>query len=80
MTRLNLEEKGLLQVLEKIERGGALMAPSTRYGLANEGLIEGDPATLSPLGKRVLATLRLRSARATGSVATDVLASAVKAR
>lgn len=59
MASLNLEEQGLLQVLERIERGEAVMAPSLRYGLASEGLIEGS-RTLSPLGKRVLEELRLR--------------------
>ena len=66
MVGLNLEEKGLLQVLERIGRGGAQMSPSIRYGLIHEGLIEGDPPRLSPLGERVLEELRLRAVRLTG--------------
>jgi hypothetical protein len=78
MARLNLEEKGLLQVLERIERGEAMMAPSIRYGLIREGLIEGDPPALSPLGERVLEELRLRAVRLTGEFPTFALPAIVK--
>ena len=61
MAPLNLEEQGLLQVLERIERGDAVMSPSLRFGLASEGLIEGSRTALSPQGKRVLEELRVRS-------------------
>lgn len=73
MARLNLEEKGLLRVLEGIERGETVMAPSIRYGLLHEGLIESDPPALSPLGERVLEELRLRAVRLTGEFPTFVL-------
>ena len=73
MARLNLEEKGLKQVLERVERGEVLMPPSVRYGLATRGLIEGDPASLSPLGERVLEELRLRAVRLTGEFPTFAL-------
>lgn len=66
MPRLSLEEKGLLQVLEKLERGEAPLAPSVRFGLASRGLVENEPPALSLLGECVLQELRQRAVRATG--------------
>ena len=80
MARLSLEEKGLLQVLEKVERGEAPSPPSTRNGLASRGLIEGDPPKLTLKGELALDELRLRPVRETGEFPSLLLAEALRAR
>lgn len=66
MARLNLEEQGLLQMLEKIEHGELPLSPAVRYGLASRGLIEGEPPVLTLKGELALDELRLRPVRQTG--------------
>lgn len=66
MARLSLEETGLLHLLEKVERGEAALPPSTRFGLARRGLIEGVPPRLTRKGELALDNLRLRPLRGGG--------------
>ena len=63
MYQANLEELGLLKVLERIESGSEPMELPVRVGLIQRGLIEPThPPTLTPVGLELLRHLqRLRS-------------------
>jgi hypothetical protein len=80
MARLSLEEKGLLQVLEKVERGETPSPFSALQGLVIHGLIEGDPAKLTLKGELALDELRLRPVRETGEFPSLLLAERLKVR
>lgn len=74
MARLSLEEKGLLQILERVERGELPSPLSVRQGLVNRGLIEGEPPKLTLKGELALDELRLRPVRETGEFPSLLLA------
>jgi hypothetical protein len=78
MARLSLEEKGLLQVLEKVERGETPWPLSTRHALVSRGLVEGDPPKLTLKGELALDELRLRPVRETGEFPSLLLAEALR--
>ena len=60
MYQANLEELGLLKVLERIEAGEGPIELAVRVGLIQRGLIEaGDPPALTPLGLELLRHLQL---------------------
>lgn len=80
MARLSLEEKGLLQVLEKVERGEMPSPPSMRHGLASRGFIEGEPPRLTLKGELALDELRLRPVRETGEFPSVLLAERLRSR
>jgi hypothetical protein len=80
MARLSLEEKRLLQLLEKVERGEAPLPPSMRPALAGRGLIEGEPPRLTLKGELALDELRLRPVRETGEFPSVLLAEALRSR
>ena len=80
MAGMSLEEKGLLHLLEKLERGEGPLAPSVRYGLASRGLIEGDPPRLTLKGELALDELRMRPVRQTGEFPSVLLDDVLGAR
>jgi hypothetical protein len=79
MARLSLEEKGLLQILERVERGETPAPLSTRHALVSRGLIEGDPPKLTLKGELTLDELRLRPVRETGEFPSLLLAETLRA-
>ena len=80
MARLSLEEKGLLQMLEKVERGETPSPLSRRHALVSRGLIEGDPPKLTLKGELALDELRLRPVRETGEFPSLLLAETLQSR
>jgi len=78
MARLSLEERGLLQMLERVERGETPTPLSTRHGLVIRGIIEGDPPKLTLRGELALDELRLRPVRETGEFPSLLLAERLK--
>ena len=70
MQQANLEELGLLKVLERIESGREPIELPVRVGLIQRGLIEAtNPPTLTPVGLELLRYLqRLRSDVREGAV------------
>lgn len=80
MARLSLEEKGLLHMLEKVERGETPSPLSMRHGLVSRGFIEGDPPKLTLKGELALDELRLRPVRETGEFPSLLLVESLRAR
>lgn len=71
---------GLLQMLEKVERGELPSPLSVRQGLARRGLIEGEPPKLTLKGELTLDELRLRPVRETGEFPSLLLAERLQVR
>ena len=80
MAGMSLAEKGLLHLLEKLERREGPLAPSVRYGLPSRGLIEGDPPRLTLKGELALDELRMRPVRQTGEFPSVLLDDVLGAR
>lgn len=80
MARLSLEEKDLLQMLEKVERGELPLPLPVRHGLVSRGLIEGEPPKLTLKGELALDELRLRPVRETGEFPSLLLAEKLQFR